>query len=83
MKFRMKYGINDNEISLLYEGRIDPAQVKFDPIEIESIQYLHLEQLRKMIKEDRSQFCGWFVEILCAYDNEPTERLQLLEKGQS
>jgi isopentenyl-diphosphate delta-isomerase len=83
MKFRMKYGINDNEISLLYEGRIDPAQVKFDPVEIESIQYLHLEELRKMIKEDRSQFCGWFIEILCAYDNEPTERLQLLEKGQS
>src|SRR5690349_8258293 len=39
-KLRMKYGLNDNEISLLYEGVVDPAKVRFDPVEIESIQYL-------------------------------------------
>lgn len=83
MKFRMMYGINDNEISLLYEGRVDSALIKFDPVEIESIQYLTLHELRKMIKDETSRFCGWFVEILHAYDDEPTERLQLLEKYQS
>jgi isopentenyldiphosphate isomerase len=82
-KLRMKYGINDNEISLLYEGIVDPARVKFDPVEIESIQYLDLDELRGMIKANPAQFCGWFVEILHAYDNEPTEYLQLLEKYQS
>jgi isopentenyldiphosphate isomerase len=83
MKFRMNYGINDNEISLLYEGRVDPAQVKFDPVEIESIQYLDLDEIRNMIKSKPAQFCGWFVEILRAYDNEPGVHLQLLEKYQS
>jgi isopentenyldiphosphate isomerase len=80
MKFRMNYGINDNEISLLYEGMVEPARVKFDPVEIESIQYLDLDELRGMIKANPDQFCGWFLEILRAFDNEPTEHLQLLEK---
>jgi isopentenyldiphosphate isomerase len=83
LKFRMKYGINDNEISLLYEGMVEPARVQFDPVEIESIQYVDLDELRIMTKADPAQFCGWFVEILCAYDNEPTGHLQLLEKYQS
>lgn len=79
MKFRMKYGINDNEISLLYEGMVDPTRVKFDPVEIESIQYLDLDELRGMIKANPSQCCGWFIEILHAFDNKPTRQLQLLE----
>src|SRR5688572_17064965 len=40
IKIRMKYGVNDNEISVLYKDTIDPTRVKFDPVEIESIQYL-------------------------------------------
>lgn len=81
-KLRMKYGINDNEISLLYEGIVDPVHIIFDPVEIESIQYLDLDELRGTIKANPAQFCGWFVEILHAYDNKPTERLQFLEKYQ-
>lgn len=80
MKFRMNYGTNDNEISFLYEGRVDPAQVNFDPVEIESIQYLSMDEIQNMIKEQRSLFCGWFLEILHAYHHEPTPQLQLLEK---
>ena len=80
MKFRMNYGVNDNEISVLYEGIVDPARVSFDPVEIESIQYLELDELRRLVKTETSKFCGWFVEILRAYDNEPCESLQLLEK---
>jgi isopentenyl-diphosphate delta-isomerase len=82
IKLCMKYGVNDNEISTLYEGTVDPTRVKFDPVEIESIQYLNLDELRKMIHADPSQFCGWFVEILRAYDNEATQHLQILEKYQ-
>lgn len=80
IKFRMKYGINDNEISVLYQGIVNPTRVSFDPVEIESIQYLELDELRTLVKAETSKFCGWFVEILRAYDNESCKSLQLLEK---
>ncbi len=80
MKFSMNYGVNDNEISVLYEGVVDPAEVRFDPGEIESIQYISMDTIREKIKIEESKFCGWFVEILKAYDGESTGELQLLER---
>ena len=59
IKFRMKYGINDNEISVLYEGVVDPAEVRFDPVEIESLQYASMHELKKMMKIEETNFCGW------------------------
>jgi isopentenyl-diphosphate delta-isomerase len=73
IKFRMNYGINDNEISTLYEGTVDPAKVKFDPIEIEEIYYFNLDELQEMIQEGNVQFCGWFVELLNWYSGKPTK----------
>lgn len=67
VKFRMNYGINDNEISMVYKGAITPEQVKFDPVEIESIQYLSIEQLRELKNQKRNQLCGWFTELLNWY----------------
>lgn len=66
-KFRMNYGINDNEISELYEGLVDSKQVKFDPKEIESIAYVSMNELRQMLKEDESKFCDWFIQLLNLY----------------
>ena len=66
-KFCMNYGINDNEISELYEGIIDPAQIQFDPEEIESISYISTNELKKMLKEDESKFCYWFIQLLNLY----------------
>lgn len=66
-KFQMNYGINDNEISELYEGIVESNDVKFDSEEIESISYVSMNELRKMLKEDESKFCYWFVEILKLY----------------
>ncbi|MDD2920662.1 MAG: NUDIX domain-containing protein [Anaerolineales bacterium] len=63
-KFRMNYGANDNEISVLYEGIVNPAQVEFDPIEIESIQYLSVGELEDLINKESEKFCGWFIELL-------------------
>src|SRR3972149_7014818 len=34
VRFRMNYGVNDNEVSTLYKGAVDPNKVKFDQIEI-------------------------------------------------
>lgn len=66
-KFRMNYGVNDNEISELYEGVVNPAHVKFDPVEIESIQYLRMDELKEMLANEREKLCGWFVELLNLY----------------
>jgi isopentenyldiphosphate isomerase len=78
-KLRMQYGINDNEISLLYEGTVDPLRVKFDPVEIESIEYLSRDEVDELMGEQPAAFCGWFLEIWRAYKNEPTQQLQVLE----
>jgi isopentenyl-diphosphate delta-isomerase len=66
-KFRMNYGVNDNEISVLYEGIVDPAQAQFDPVEIESIQYLSMDELKKMLDQESQKLCGWFIELLNLY----------------
>jgi isopentenyl-diphosphate delta-isomerase type 1 len=68
-KFRMNYGINDNEVSELYEGVVDPASVNFDPVEIESIHYYSMDELRAMMRESKVKLCGWFLELLELYLN--------------
>ena len=73
VKFRMNYGVNDNEISTLYEGMVDPANVKFDPVEIEEIYYLSMDELQTMANEGRVAFCGWFVELLNWYLGKPAK----------
>ena len=40
IKFKMDYGLNDREICQLYEGRVEPARVCFDPVEVERIDCL-------------------------------------------
>lgn len=67
VKFRMNYGINDNEISVLYEGMVDPAQVKFDPVEIDAIQYLDMDEIQILLENESQKLCGWFVELLSLY----------------
>jgi isopentenyldiphosphate isomerase len=64
VKFRMNYGPNDNEISTLYEGAVDPATVRFDPMEIAEVYYYSLDELREMIEQDNTKFCSWFVELI-------------------
>lgn len=64
VKFKMNYGPNDNEISCLFEGKVNPEKVIFDPGEISSIDYLSTEELQKLITHEREKLCTWFVEIL-------------------
>lgn len=73
VKFRMNYGVNDNEISLLYEGVVDPGKVRFDPVEIAEINYYSLNELQTMIEDNNIKFCGWFVELLNWYLKKPTQ----------
>jgi len=73
VKFRMNYGTNDNEISTVYEGIVDPAAVKFDPVEIEEINYYSVDELQEMIESGNVKFCGWFVELLNWYLEKPAK----------
>jgi len=73
VKFRMNYGINDNEISTLYKGMVDPNKVKFDPVEIEEVFFFSLDELSEMIDVGNIKFCGWFVELLHWYTGKPSK----------
>jgi isopentenyl-diphosphate delta-isomerase type 1 len=77
VRFRMNYGLNDNEVSMVYEGKVDPDKVKFDPIEIEEINYYSINELQEMIKEGNIKFCSWFVELLNWNMGKPT-RMNLI-----
>lgn len=62
--FKMNYGINDNEISRLFEGVVDPEKVKFDLEEIEEVEYYTVNEIREMMEAGNVKFCGWFIEII-------------------
>lgn len=79
VKFKMVYGPNDHEISTIYEGVAEPASVKFDPVEIESIQWLGMDELKIRMTQSRSSFCGWFIEMMNWYWDQPSV-LTVLEK---
>jgi isopentenyldiphosphate isomerase len=72
VKFKMNYGINDNEISVLYKGFVHPSKVKIDPIEIEQVAYYSIDEIKEMMKSE-SIFCGWFIQIMNWYTRLPTE----------
>ena len=76
--FRMNYGPNDNEISMLFRGQVDPAAVIFDPVEIEKVGYLYGGQLLKFIQDGNEAVCSWFANIIRWYSGEK-EKLQILQ----
>jgi isopentenyl-diphosphate delta-isomerase type 1 len=67
IKFKMNYGPNDNEISELYRGRVDPTKVKFDPVEIERVDYFSLAELEEQLENKDANFSYWFGQILHWY----------------
>lgn len=77
--FKMNYGINDNEISRLYEGIVDPEKVEFDPVEIEKIGYFSMSEIQEMMQVGKEKFCGWFIEILNWYLKESSKLTVLKE----
>jgi len=67
IKFKMNYGPNDNEISELYKGIVDPAVIQFDPVEIERVDYHSLDELQEMLENENHNFSYWFEQILRWY----------------
>lgn len=78
VRFRLNYGPNDNEISLLFEGVIDPNRVAFDRGEIEQIEYHRLADLRAFLENGERPFSHWFEQLLLWALHEPSE-LKVLE----
>jgi len=76
-KIQMEYGPNDNEISLIYNGKIKLGQVTFDPVEISEVKFMSLDEIRTGITDQKEMYCGWFVEIMKWYFSEPA-RLKVL-----
>jgi isopentenyl-diphosphate delta-isomerase len=73
VRFSMNYGINDNEISVIYEGIVDPARVQFDPVEIAEIGYYSMDEIKSMLADPNINFCSWFIEILHWHWGEPSK----------
>ena len=79
VKFKMNYGPNDNEISELYQGVVDPAAVKFDPVEVERIVFYSLPELEELLLKKRTLFSYWFEQIFRWYLGDRSA-LQVLEQ---
>jgi len=71
IKFKMEYGVNDNEFSILYAGNVEPGPVKFDSVEIEQVLFLSAAEIEKMMQDETVLFTKWFVEIMNWYWGKP------------
>ena len=56
----------------LYEGRVDPDQVRFDPLEVEWIVCYHLIGLEALIQDGQVAFSGWFMQLIGWYLGRPS-----------
>lgn len=66
-KIQMNYGMNDNEISEIYEGRLDGQQIKFDPGEISEVKFMSLGEIQAGIVEEKEKYCYWFIQLMQWY----------------
>ena len=72
-KIHMEYGVNDNEISEIYEGRLDDQQVTFDPGEISEVKFMSLNEIRAGIAAEKEKYCYWFIQLMNWYFGQAAE----------
>jgi isopentenyldiphosphate isomerase len=72
VKFKMNYGQNDNEISVVYEGCTSPPEILSDPDEIDSVQWLSMDELKVRMEKQKEEYSGWFLEIMNWYWGKPS-----------
>lgn len=77
-KIQMEYGPKDNEISFIYEGRVKPEDVTFDPVEISEVRFMSLDDIRAGITAEPALYCGWFIELMNWYFGKPIRLTQLV-----
>ncbi len=69
--FKMEYGPNDHEISMLFKAVVHTDRVEFDPVEIEQIEYHSLAELRSFLENGERPFSYWFEQLLLWALDEP------------
>ena len=77
VKYKMNYGQNDNEISVVFQGCTDSTKVCPDPVEIDSVHWLSVDELKSMMDRENSEFSGWFLEIMHWYRGKPSALIVL------
>lgn len=70
-KIQMDYGVNDNEISVIYEGRLNGKSVQFDPEEIAEVKFMSLDEIRASITQTSHLYCYWFIQLMNWYFGQP------------
>ena len=78
IKFKMNYGPDDNEVSMIYSGTVDPKQVHFDPEEIERVDTYTIEELQTLLEQKPELFSYWFEQIFLWYTQKPSA-LQIIK----
>jgi isopentenyldiphosphate isomerase len=82
IKFKMQYGANDNEISELFQGRLAAGvQVRFDPVEVDSVGFAEMDELHKWLDEGVRPFSRWLEQMLHWASREPNDLEILREYG--
>jgi len=78
IKFKMNYGPNDNEISVIYKGIADLEQIHFDPEEIERVEAYNTEELGTLLEQKPQLFSYWFEQIFLWLIQKPSA-LQIIK----
>lgn len=72
-KIQMVYGVNDNEISEIYEGRLNGMSVQYDPVEISEVQFMSMSKIEAGIVEEEGKYCYWFIQLMNWYLGQPAK----------
>ena len=81
VKFKLNYGPNDNEISMIFKGTAETKHIRFDPEEIESVHAYATEELLTLLEQKPDTFSYWFGQITLWLLHK-TSALQMIDNGQ-
>ena len=72
-KFRLTYGPNDEEVSVVFEGRANPLRVQVDASEVSEVRYVREQDVLESMSQRPQEFCGWFIQIMRHRAGQPVE----------
>lgn len=61
----------DHETGRLFQGIVDPACVRFDLEEVARVDYYTLAELDALVTDGKTEFSGWFGQLLKWYLGKP------------
>ena len=76
-KIQMEYGFNDNEISEIYEGRLNGKSVQFDRVEISEVRFVSVDVVKAGLSQSPELYCYWFIQLMNWYFGLPAKLKEL------